>query len=129
MIGHLYFADNGSYIGAENVGTLRSKKKGYQVKPVTQENRDGNPETIAYEVEVRALCLTLDGDFLTDTEWYFRIHFPDDSKYINLGLHPYQIDYDGLINRNGIEYHEIRLAFNIAASVYSSYAVPASSES
>lgn len=128
MIGHLYFANNSSYAGASNVGTLRSKKKGYQVKPVTQENRNGNPETIAYEVEVRALCLVLDEDFLSETKWYFRIQFAD-GKYINLGEHPYQIDYDGLINRNGIEYHEIRLNFFISANSYNAYAIPIDSES
>lgn len=125
MIGHLYFASSGTYGDAANVGTLRSRKKGYQVKPIVQEDRNGNPQTVAYEVEVRALCLTLAATFLSGTQWYFQVRFPTENKALTLGQHPYQVDYDGLINRNGIEYHEIRVAFNIGAGEYATYAVPA----
>jgi hypothetical protein len=121
MLGILKYATLSNYSDATEVGTLRSRKKGFTLKPITDDNRDGNPETIAYEVEVRALCLTLDGSFLSATEYYFQVDFADDSKAANLGLREYQINYDGQINRNGVEYNEVRLFFLIDAADYGTY--------
>jgi len=121
MQGTLKFATLSNYSDATEVGTLRSIKKDFTIKPVVDDNRNGNPIPIAYEVEVRALCLVLDGDFLSGTEYYFMIDFPVDFKASYLGLREYMIDYDGQITRNGIEYHEIRLFFHIAAADYGSY--------
>ena len=121
MQGILKFGDQSDYSDATEVGTLRSRKRGYTLTPVVDDNRNGNPETIAYEVEVRALCLELDEDFLSGTEYYFMIDFADEAKGAYLGLREYMIDYDGQITRNGIEYHEVRLSFHIPASSYASY--------
>jgi len=123
MLGTLQFATQSNYSDATDVGTLRSRKKGYVVKPVTDENRSGNPETVLLEIEARALCLTLDTNFLADTEYYFQVYCPAEARAFRLGLRSYQVDYDGLINRNGIEYHEVRVSFNDAADSYSTYAV------
>lgn len=123
MLGTLQFATQSDYSDAADVGVLRSRKKGYTVKPVVDENRNGNPETIVLEIEVRALCLELDGDFLSDTEYYFQVYCPAESRAYRLGLRPYQIDFDGLITRHDIVYHEVRVAFNDSPDTYSTYAV------
>lgn len=124
MLGNLWFSDIAILAEAFPCGTLRSKQRGYTVKPIVDDNRNGNPEPIGYEVEANSLVLTLDANFLTADEWHFWIKFPLVPNWIYLGVRKYMIDYDGLITRNGIEYHEIKLKFNIGADEYADYAIP-----
>jgi hypothetical protein len=125
MIGTLYYDDNAGFSSPANVGTLRMSKKGYKVTPVIDEDRSGNPVTVAYEVEVNALVSTFDATFLTANTWYFRIYFPDEyDDYIALGEREYVVDYDGQITRNTIQYSEVKLKFVIDTSDYSSYTDP-----
>jgi len=126
MRGTLYFSDSAGWTEPLAVGTLRDEKRGYNIKPMTELNREANPEPVGYEVEVNSLILELNASFLTQGSWYFRVYFLDEGRAINLGLRQYLIDYDGQIVRNGIEYHEVKLKFNIAADEYSAYAIPVS---
>ncbi len=60
--------------------------------------------------------------------WFFRLTYldPTEMDMIALGEHEYTIDYNGLININGREYHQVELNFTIDYDEYSDYAVPVS---
>ena len=116
--------DSGTY---KNVGTIVLRKnKAYEVKPITENLRNGNKETVAFRVTAQIIALELNTDFLDQQQWYFRVAFFDDLLMIKLGQHFYQITYNGLININEIEYHKYELSFIIDYDEYDTYAVPVS---
>lgn len=108
----------------KNVGTVRLRKnKSYIVKPITDESRVGDKETIAYEVNIRLIALELNTDFLDEIQWYFRIAFFDDLIMVLLGQRYYQVEYNGLTNINEIQYHKVELSFTINYDEYADFAV------
>ena len=126
MKGYLQYCatDDGTY---KYCGTVRTRKnKDYKVDAVTGKNRIEEVETLAYRVSVRALALELNTDLLDQDEWFFRIAFYDDLIMIKLGEHPYNVDYNGLLQIHEIEYHQIEISFTIENDEYSDYAVPVS---
>jgi hypothetical protein len=129
VIGTLYYDDNAGWTSPAIVGTLRMREKGYKVTPIVDDDRSGNPVTVAYEVEVNALVSTFDATFKTADTWYFRVYFPDTevgSAYIDLGEREYVIDYDGQINRNTIQYSVVKLKFVIDTALYGAYSTTVS---
>lgn len=109
----------------KNVGTVRLRKnKLYMVKPITDDSRIGDKETIGYEVSVSLIALELNTDFLDQQQWFFRIAFLADLKMILLGQRYYQVEYNGLININEIVNHKVDLSFTIDYTEYEDFAVP-----
>jgi hypothetical protein len=109
----------------QDCGTLRDqKKRDYKITPVKGNNRIDEPEIIGYKVQVNTLNLELDSAFLDQEQWYFRLYFPNIDKEIKLGLHPYLLDFNGLINRGSITADQIKLEFYITKDEYKAYSVP-----
>jgi hypothetical protein len=96
----------------KNVGVVRLKKnKVYEVKPITEDSREGVPVTTSYQVTIHTIALELNTDFLTAHQWYFRVGFFDDLTMIALGLRDYQVGYDGKMNLNTVEYYPVTVSF------------------
>lgn len=109
----------------KNCGVIRPKKgQDYQVKSVTEADRIDEPVLIGFEVNLQAVALQLESDFLDNSAWYFRLYYPNDTKRINLGQRGYIIDYDGQIQRNRIEYHTITLRFFLSVAEYADFTTP-----
>ena len=109
----------------KNVGTVRYRKnKDYKVEAITDKNRQGNSETVGYQVTVNALCATLNTDFRDQDSWYFRVAFFDDLTMIALGLQYWSADYDAAVVIHGREYHLVNLTFTIGIGDYETYTVP-----
>ena len=114
--------DDGTY---KDCGTLRTKKnQDYQVIPVATIGRNGTSELLGHKVIVGAHALTLNTDFLDETNWYFRLKFYDDLEMIKLGSREYLISYDAQIQRNVAEYSKILIEFYIKIEDYTDYAIP-----
>jgi len=122
MYAILQFGESAETIVYKDCGTVRSKKKkGYKVSPVKDNNREGNPETVAYKVSIEALSLDLNTTFLNADSHYFRLMFPRSLEMIELGLQDYTIDYDADIKFNNREYFLIKLSFIIEKTQFNTY--------
>jgi len=112
---------NGPFKSAGVIRTRREQE--YIVKPITDTNRNGLPELIAFNVKVSARALELN-DILVAPTYYFRILFPAELQEIRLGQRSYFPQFNALLDRNNIFYHIIELDFNIDIDEYVSYVVP-----
>lgn len=92
-------------------GLIRTSRKVYAVESWQEVNREGDPEHVVYQVEIEETVLQLHGNFLSNDLWHFRLQYPNDGQVVYLGQIPYQIEFDALLNRDGIVYHTIRLRF------------------
>jgi len=110
MQSYLQFANGpgGPYIP---VGSTRTRRKIYAVESRPETNRSGNPEHVVYQVELEEIVLQLHGNFLSKSAWHFRLQYPNDAQVVYLGQLPYQLEFDALLNRNGIVFHIVRLQF------------------
>lgn len=109
----------------KNCGVIRPKRgQDYQVKSVSELDRIDEPVLIGFEVNLQAVALQLESDFLDNSAWYFRLYYPNDTKRINLDQRSYIIDYDGQIQRHQIEYHTITLRFFLSVSEYADFTTP-----
>jgi len=97
----------------KNCGLIRSKDKLYVVKRFSLEDRLGIPQPAGFTIEARTKVLQLNTDFLTQRIWHFRLNFFDNSQVAYLGQYPYLISYDAQLERNSVEYHEIRVQFDV----------------
>lgn len=112
--------ESGTY---KSVGTLRTRKdQGFNIKPITGENRQGDKEDVAYKVTVEATCLTLNSDFLDADQWYFRIIYPTELTMRKLGQRLYSKEKDGQLTRRVYERNIIKVEFTISRSDYDTYA-------
>ena len=115
-------ADDGVY---KNFGTLRTKDGQFlTVSPETQNDRSGNPALTCYTVEAEAQALTVNSDFLTSDEWYFRVVFLAELKEIRLGIRPYFMEFAGELQRNAITLSRVKISFKISPSQYATYTTP-----
>lgn len=103
-------------------GTVRALDgNDYKVTAIIGRNSENDPECIGYKVTVVARILELDSGFLSSDQYSFKLKDLDSGDFINLSQRKYMVDYDGLIKRNDIEYHTIRLEFEIPIASYGSY--------
>lgn len=115
-------ADAGVY---KNFGTLRTKDgQLMNVTPETKKDRSDNPALIAFNVELEAQALTVNSDFLDNSEWYFRVIFLAELQEIRLGLRPYFPEFDAALQQNGINFNRVKLEFKIGADEFEAYTTP-----
>lgn len=125
MKGRLEYSPDGE--GFNQLGLeMTRKEQEYTVEPVTDNDRSGNPVVVGYEVTATGRFLSpINGPLLTASEWYFRIFFPEENKQIPLGFRKYQIEYDGLIDRNSITYFTVKVNFLADISQFTTLTTPA----
>lgn len=78
---------------------------------IEEHDRDGGKVVVAWRIAIEETALQLHTNFLSKSEWHFRLQYPDDSQVTYLGQLPYQLTFDALLNRNGIVYYSLRLEF------------------
>lgn len=106
----------------KDCGTVRPLTgNDFKITSIVGRDSENTPECIGYKVTVNSRIITIHADLLDEDEWNFRLYDPVNDTIIDLYTHKYLIDYDGLIKRNNIEYHTIRLEFEIGISSYESY--------
>lgn len=125
MRGYLqYKGAGGAY---KDVFTVRTKdKQEYTVKPLLEDDWADIPDTIGYLGEAVTQGLTLNTDFLDETDWYFRVVLPRSLQQIELGLQRYHISNDAELERATIRTQIVTVVFEIPVADYADFTVPES---
>jgi len=97
----------------------------YKVEPITEKNKGEEPEIAAYKVKVETDALQLNINFQDQDTWWFRLFYPAELLEIKISQRRYILSYDGLIDKNGVQLHKIRMEFYIAIADYAAYTTPA----